>query len=242
MLTSDVSRQVAGFIENIPADQWAIYDCVLKRLARSRTPSALGGAIAYAGYTGRMRNTKDLDIYVTPEHRDAAVECLSACGLIDYFDELPYDRKWIYRGKKNDAIMDIIFAMANGRSEVTPDWLQRGPMIESRGHRLRIIPPEELIWSKLYVVQRERCDWPDILNVVHSAGPSLDWDRLLKLLEDDRPLLRSLLSMYSWITPEGAARLPHWLWERLELLYPISKISTERMHLLDTRPWFGKAA
>jgi hypothetical protein len=242
MEDSNVSNQITGFIDNIPEGQWEVYNCVLTGLSRSGLSFALGGAIAYAGYTGRMRNTKDLDIYVVPEDRDRAVEMLSACGLQDYFDELPYDRSWIYRGKKNEAIMDIIFAMANGRSRVTRDWLCRGPVIEARNQRFRIIPPEELIWSKLYVVQRERCDWPDVLNVVDAAGPSLDWNHLLALLEDDRPLLRSLMSVYSWITPDGAARLPRWLWPKLDLPAPAASEHAERMHLLDTRPWFGKAA
>lgn len=242
MQNIDISNQITGFVENIPSSQWEVYECVLSRIAATRMPFALGGAIAYAGYTGRMRNTKDLDIYVVPEDRDQAVSCLIACGLVDYFDELPYDRSWIYRGKKNDAIMDVIFAMANGRTKVTREWLDRGPLVEARGQHFRIIPPEELIWSKLYVVQRERCDWPDVLNVIDSVGPTLDWDHLLSLLGEDRPLLRSVISVYSWITPEGAIRLPRSLWRKLDLRSPNKTEHKERMHLLDTRPWFGKAA
>jgi hypothetical protein len=242
MQKSEVSNQITGFIENIPASQWEVYDCVLSRMSAAGISFALGGAIAYAGYTGRLRNTKDLDIYVVPEDRDGAVTCLTQCALKDYFDELPYDRSWIYRGKRNDAIMDVIFAMANGRTHVTSEWLERGPIVGARGQRFRIIPAEELIWSKLYVVQRERCDWPDVLNVIDSAGPELDWDHLLQLVGEDRPLLRSVLSVYSWITPAGAERLPRSLWHEVDLPAPSTNGQKERMHLLDTRPWFGKAA
>lgn len=242
MQRSEISNQITGFIENIPSTQWDVYDCVLSRISAEGITFALGGAIAYAGYTGRLRNTKDLDIYVVPEDRDRAITCLTACGLKDYFDELPYDRSWIYRGKKNDAIMDVIFAMANGRTQVTRDWLERGPSVQGRGQTFRIIPAEELIWSKLYVVQRERCDWPDVLNVIDSAGPSLNWHHLLDLLGEDRPLLRSVLSIYSWVTPAGALRLPQSLWRNLDLPAPNTNEGKERMHLLDTRPWFGKAA
>ena len=45
----------------------------------------LGGAFAVATYTGCWRNTKDLDLYVLPEHKDRMIAMLGDLGLVDYF-------------------------------------------------------------------------------------------------------------------------------------------------------------
>src|SRR5581483_4784667 len=49
------------------------------------------------------------------------------------------------------------------------------PEVEAGGERFRLLPPEELLWSKLYVLQHERCDWPDILNLLQEMGSGMNW-------------------------------------------------------------------
>lgn len=51
-----------------------------------------------------------------------------------------------------------------------------------------VLPVEEMIWDKLYVMQRDRCDWPDTLNLLYAAGPTLDWQYLFGRLASDAPL------------------------------------------------------
>lgn len=226
----------------IPPDQWAVYSCVLDKLTDADIRFALGGGLAVGVYTGRLRNTKDLDIYVVPEDRDRVVEIMTSCGLADYFDKKPYDRKWIYRGNRDDVIFDAIFAMANQRTVVDREWLDRGPIISMFDRNVRVIPAEELIWSKLYVVQRDRCDWPDILNLVYATGAHLDWQHLMARVAEDAPLLKGLLSMFSWVSPERAGSIPKRVWDMLGLPVPKQAHDPEgrpaRPDLLDTRPWF----
>lgn len=226
----------------IPPDQWAVYSCVLDKVRDQQVPFALGGGLAVGVYTGRLRNTKDLDIYVLPEDRDRVVGIMMDCGLEDYFEKKPYDRGWIYRGNSGDVIVDAIFAMANRRAVVDAGWLERGPMIPMFDREIRVIPPEELIWSKLYVVQRDRCDWPDILNMVYATGAHLDWQHLLARVAEDTPLLKGVLSMFSWVSPEKARAIPKRVWDMLGLPVPGQAHDPEgrpaRPDLLDTRPWF----
>ncbi len=117
------------------------------------------------------------------------IQVLTDQGFEDYHDRVAYDRAWIYRGYRDGTLVDIIWAMANQRADVDQPWLTRGPLIDVRGQPCRIIPPEEMIWAKLYVLQRDRCDLPDVLNLVYATGPSLDWDFLIQRLGDDSPLL-----------------------------------------------------
>jgi hypothetical protein len=167
---------------------------------------------------------------------------MSHCGLIDYYDTLAYDRAWIYRGTSDGVIVDAIWAMANKRADVDRRWLEAGPTVTMFGETFRVIPPEELIWSKLYVLQRDRCDWPDLLNLLYATGPVLDWDHLLNRVAEDKPLVKGLLSVFSWVCPDVAVLIPQRVWKALELPAPKGQAADpegrpSRKDLLDTRPW-----
>jgi hypothetical protein len=105
-----------------------------------------------------------------------------------------------------------------------------------------VIPLEELIWSKLYVLQRDRCDWPDILNLIYSAGPHVDWAHLMNRVAEDLPLLKGVLSVFSWVSPHQALSIPSRVWKSVGLPAPEQEQDPEgrppRPDLLDTRPWF----
>ncbi len=226
----------------IPDGEWEIYQKVIDEAHQRRIPFALGGAFAVAAYTGSWRNTKDLDLYVLPPQRDRMIEALSEHGFTDYFETRPYDRWWIYRGFKEGTIIDIIWAAANHRTQVRDAWLS-GPEVDVRGRRLRVLPVEVILQDKLYIMQRERCDWPDVLNLLYAWGGEVDWERLLGELRDDVPLLAGALSVFRWIAPGQASGLPSWLWKRAGLgpvpSGPAADIVQTRVDLLDRRPWFG---
>ncbi len=228
----------------IPDAEWATYEKVIDDAQQRRIPFAMGGAFAIAAYTGAWRNTKDLDLYVTPDSREPMIALLSRHGFADYFDVLPYDRWWIYRGykKENDTIIDIISAAANHRTHVQPWWIS-GPEVEVRARWLRVLPVEVIVQDKLYIMQRERCDWSDVLNLLYSRGTEIDWERVLKEEGEDSPLLAGVLSVFRWLAPGPARDLPSWLWERVGLKPPpagdAGEIVRSRVELLDRRPWFG---
>lgn len=222
----------------IPDDQWAIYERVIQAARSRRLRFALGGGFAIATYTGQWRNTKDMDVYVVPRDREAMIETVLNTGLSDYYDTLPYDRTWIFRTACDKVIVDIIWAMANRRADVDDLWLERAPSVTMRGERLLVVPPEDMVWNKLYVLQRDRSDWPDVFNLIEATGPELDWGYLLRRLEKDVPLLAGALSVYGWLCPACASKLPAWLWERVDVPRPAPADVPERAGLLDRRPWF----
>ncbi|MGE0127379.1 MAG: nucleotidyltransferase [Blastocatellales bacterium] len=226
--------------------QGEIYREVISETRKRNLPFAIGGGFAINAYTGLQRNTKDLDIYVMPSDCEAMKEILTDVGMSDYSERLPYDPKWIYRGYYNGVIVDVIWAMANQVTSVDERWLTRGPIIEIENHRLRLLPPEELLWTKLYVIQRDRCDWPDVLNLIYSRGETMDWEHLLNRLGEDAALLAGVLTFFVWLCPGRARTLPDWLWERLNLIKPSLSASAEEINdrhvgLIDSRPWFTPA-
>jgi hypothetical protein len=224
----------------IPDGQWSLYRDAIRSLRERGVRVLLGGAFGYATYTGIWRNTKDLDIYVHPDDRPATVAALASAGFEDYHDRKPYDRGWIYRSVRENVIVDAIWSMANRRASVDEEWFRRARPVRIREEEMRAVSPEELIWAKIYIIQNDRCDWPDILNLLHFAGPTLDWMHLLGRLEGDRALLAGLLSVYRWLLADEARAVPPEVLEALSIVADSQVPATERRwraDLLDRRTW-----
>lgn len=230
----------ADLSQFIPSEQWSVFSRAIRATRAAGIRFALGGGLAASYYTGLWRCTKDIDLYIVPQDREGVVEASRIAGLQDYFDTAPYDRSWIYRAVDNGTIVDSIWALANNRAQVDDDWLTHGPIIELFAERLPLVAPEELIWSKIHVVQRERCDWPDIVNLLYATGPTMDWERLIARVGGEERLLASVLLLFSWVAPGRAASCPDWIWDRLDIAPPDEgpNKDPERIRNLDSRPWF----
>jgi len=224
----------------ISKPEWNIYLSAIQALRKDGVPFLLGGGFALATYTGCWRDTKDIDFYVMPHDRSAAVKSLTRAGFDDYYSRVPYDRKWIHRNVRSKMIVDVIWAMANQRARVDSAWFQRAGSVSIRGELLDVLPLEEMLWCKLYIMQRDHCDWTDIFNLLHARGQELDWSHLLRRLGPDRPLLNALLTIYGWLCP-GQARELH-IFKRLGLPSPdraSPRAVRDRVRLLDSRAWFA---
>jgi hypothetical protein len=235
----------AAWFERLPPEQWSVYGKVMLEAQRRGLQFAIGGGFAAMTYTGRWRETKDIDLFLLERDKDEMIRVLGDSGLEDYYEREQYERHWIYRSYKEDIIVDVIWAMANRRAAIDEGWLQ-GPEIEVRGERFRLVPAEETLWSKLYVLQHDRCDWPDGLSLLYSRGPDLNWQHLINRTGEDSPLLTGLLSVFAWLCPGRARELPLWLWNELRASPPQPDTHLgeqgNRASLLDSRPWFTPSA
>jgi hypothetical protein len=227
----------------IPEDQWRVYKEAIHAAHRSGARVLVGGAFGLATYINHCRNTKDLDFFVLPSDKDRVVDALNKIGFDDYYSKLPYDRGWIYRATRDDVIVDTIWQTPNRRSVVDDFWFEKSTPLLLKGEVLRAIPAEELLCIKLFVLQRDRCDWPDLLNLLYSVGARLDWEHVLRRMGSDQPLLGALLHVFNWLVPGRARELPQLVRERF-CLPPITaedmscdpKIRTD---ILDCRQWFA---
>jgi len=223
--------------------EWEICLSAIRVLREAGVEFLVGGAFGLAAYTGRLRNTKDIDFFILPTDVPRAIAALSEAGFHDFYARHSYDRRWIYRSTRHDFIVDLIFRMANRRADIDRVWFERATQISIRGESLSVIPAEELLWQKLYVMQRDRCDWPDVLNLIYAVGRELNWDRLLARLGEDVPLLRAALNIFDWLCPECAAQLPQKLRDRLQLPEPAIDaapgVQARRVSSLDSRSWFA---
>ncbi len=231
----------------IPDREWSALSEAVEALRAASIDCLLGGSVGLASYTGHLRQTQDLELYTLPGE---ALTALRVLGGVDFaFDEAarPSDRPWAYRAARDGVHIDLVFAMPNRRAEVDLLWFAQPPEVTLRGLRLKLVPAEEMIWEKLYMLRSDRCDWPDVLNLFRAVGPRLDWAHLFQRLGDDLPLLRAALSVYDWVCPTGAAQVPATVRERLRLPPLLTTEAPQaqsiRIRLLDDRdpdrqPWF----
>ena len=177
------------------------YRRALVALARAGVPYVVGGAYAMERYTGIARWTKDLDIFILPRDVDLALERLRAAG---FQTEIPYPH-WLAKAYAARDFVDLIFGSGNGIAEVDEDWMRYGTPGTVLGVPVRLCPPEEMIWSKAYVAERERYDGADIAHLIRAGHDDLDWERLLRRFGDHWRLLLSHLVLFEFVYPSEPA-------------------------------------
>ncbi|MFN3652674.1 MAG: nucleotidyltransferase family protein [Armatimonadota bacterium] len=211
----------------------------IQALKQAGVPFLMGGAFGLYHYTGFWRGTKDLDILVLPQDREAAIEALTGAGFSDMFQQEPYDREWIFRGTREGVIVDLIWRLANKADDIAEDWFERSCEGEFFGERVRHVSAADMCWMKLFVFQRKRCDWPDIINVIRGTRGELDWGHLLHEVRQHWRLLCALVEIFDWLCPQERHFIPKKFRYALEERRSANLDEEEecRRDLFDTRPW-----
>jgi hypothetical protein len=187
-------------------DQEALdfYRDALQTLAGHDVPYLVGGAYAFHRYAQIARHTKDFDIFLMSRDVDRALDVLAARG---YDAKLLYPH-WLAKVRSGDAFMDVIFNSGNGVVPVDDEWFQHAQQAEVLGLTLLLCPVEEMIWSKSYVLERERTDAADVAHLIRHCAGWLNWPRLVRRFGANWRVLFGHLVLFGFIYPEERARVP----------------------------------
>src|SRR5215213_4274574 len=126
--------------ELIPEEQWGVFALGVTALEAVGVPFLVHGALALGTYTGRWRNTKDVDVIVRPSDHERAIAAVQSAGFEDYFERQNYDRSWLFRGFKEDVIFDLIWDLPNHRVAIDDSWFERSGPFWLRGRLLAAVP------------------------------------------------------------------------------------------------------
>ena len=124
---------------------------VLVALADARVPFLVGGGYAFIRYTGIQRRMKDFDIFVREQDWPSTVRALDAAGIAT---ELTFPH-WIGKAVEGDVFVDIIYGSGNGVAPVDDEWFRHSTEDEVLGIPVRLVPREELLWTKAFVIDRK---------------------------------------------------------------------------------------
>jgi hypothetical protein len=83
------------------------------------------------------------------------------------------------------------------------------------GIPVRLCPPEEIIWSKSYVQERERFDGADIAHLIRQSGRRFDWNRLIRRFGEHWRVLLAHLVNFGFTYPGERDLVPEWVLREL---------------------------
>jgi Nucleotidyl transferase of unknown function (DUF2204) len=167
-------------------------------------PFLIGGAYVMEVYTGVSRHTKDFDLCLRPQHVDLALAALKRAG---YKTKKTFPH-WLAKAGRGPDHVDLIFRAGNGLCEVDNSWFERAHGHEFLGLPVKLCAPEEMIWMKAYIMERERFDGADIAHILQSCSEKLDWPHLVHRFGPDWRVLLSHLVLFGYIYPGERDKIP----------------------------------
>jgi hypothetical protein len=167
----------------------------------------VGGAYAFARYTGIERHTKDLDVFVRAADFARTLAALHQAG---YETEVPFPH-WLGKAHCGEYFVDVIYSSGNGVARVDEQWFELAPRDLVFDLPARLCPVEEMIWSKSFIQERERFDGADVAHLLLARAEGMDWQRLLRRFGSNWRVLLSHLVLFGFIYPGERERVPGWV-------------------------------
>jgi hypothetical protein len=191
----------------LPAATQAFYRHALEVLETAGVPHLIGGAYAFARHTGIVRHTKDFDVFLTRDDFPRALRALRRVG----YEVAVHSPHWLGKVLAGDDYVDLIFGAGNGVARVDQVWFEHAPAGEALGLPVRLCPAEEMIWSKAFIMERERFDGADVIHLLRARAGELDWERLRDRFGADWRVLLAHLVLFGFIYPTERDLIPSWV-------------------------------
>jgi hypothetical protein len=185
-------------------DTNTFYRRTLHVLSDAAVPFLVGGSHAFLEYTGIVRNTKDFDLFLRKSDMERAMSALRDAG---YRTELTFPH-WLGKAHQHEDFVDLVFGSGNGICPVDDGWFEHSVETQVLGMPVKIVPCEELMWQKSFLMERERFDGADIMHILRARAGQLDWARLMERYADRWPLLLTYLTFFTFVYPSEVQRLP----------------------------------
>ncbi len=204
------TRPNGTLIQPSPAAE-AFYSEVLQLMAKSGIPFLVSGTYALSIYTGIDRPTKDVDVFAKTG---------DALKILHYFKERGFDveivdERWLYRITRDELFVDVITNMPTVTTHVTDEWFIDAPESELFGATVKLVPPTQFIWSKIFVQDHHRYDGADVAHMILKRHSEIDWQRLLSHMELYWEVLLIALLNFRFVYPSERHCVPRWLMDEL---------------------------
>jgi hypothetical protein len=212
----------------------SFYAETLRILKESDFTFMVAGGFAVRAYTGLCRRTKDIDIFVKAGDYPKILNKFTSLG---YATQVR-DERWIAKIFKRKLYVDLIFGSSNLVTPVTDDWFKDCQTATFFNHEVKIPSVTNLIWSKVFIQNRDRYDGADIAHLILIRHREINWERLLSSLEQYWEVLLVHLLNFRFIYPSEREKVPGWvlreLLSRLEHQFelPTSKMKVCRGRML----------
>lgn len=195
----------------IPQEQETLFRETLILFEEAAIPYAVAGAFALRAHTGICRDTKDLDVFLTAANVTKALALLRE----KKFECEVCDPVWLNKAHRDGYFVDLITGMSNAAIVVEDSWMKRAVPAVVYDVPTRVLAPEELIASKLFVTRRERFDGADIAHVIYGTQGRFDWRHLLCLAGEHWEMVLWALILFRYVYPAHTNYVPADVWADL---------------------------
>ncbi len=186
------------------AETYCFYRQVIGILNRNFVPYLLGGGFAFEFYTHIGRSIKDMDIFLSRRNLQGAFQVLEKAG---FRTELTFPH-WLGKVFHGETAIDFIFSSGNGLCEVDDLWFEHAVPGQVFGFPIKFCPVEEMIWSKAFIMERERYDGGDIAHLILKCANRVDWSHLIKRFGLHWRVLLSHILLFGYIYPSERTLVP----------------------------------
>lgn len=196
--------EVPGTASGLSQEEAAFYRRAMRLLQDADVPFLVGGAYAFEDYTGIARHTKDIDLFLREADLPQVMRLFEAAGVQT---EANYAH-WLAKAYEHEASIDLVYRSGNGIAVVDDAWFERAVEDTVLGVEVKLCPPEEMLWTKAFVMERERYDGADVAHLLHGCADDLDWAHLIDRFGAHWRVLLSHLILFGFIYPSERDRIP----------------------------------
>ena len=187
-----------------PASDEGFYAEVVRLMAESGIPFLLSGTYALSCYTGIVRPTKDVDVFA---------KAGDALRMLSFFKEHGFnvqivDERWLYRVTREELFVDMITNMPTSQTHVTDEWFVDAPQARLFDTDVRLVPPTQFVWSKIFVADRYRYDGADVSHMILKRHEDIDWKQLISSMELYWEVLLMAVLNFRFVYPSERDAVP----------------------------------
>ena len=156
-------------------------------LRKADIPFALGGGLAVWA-RGGADTAHDLDLMVTEDDAERALAALETEGMRI---ERPAE-DWLYKAYDGDVLIDLIFRPTG--VPITDEVLERAEEREVNAVRMKVLPVEDVLVTKLLALGEHELDYDPVLELARTLREQIDWEQV-RSRTDDSPYAKAFFTL-----------------------------------------------
>lgn len=184
----------------------AAYRRILALLKGAGHRFVVGGSLGIARQIGRQGDG-ELEIYLPKERAEEALASLSAAGF-----EVEKDDGHA-RVEYGDEVVRLAWSLPPPlRGAIDEEWFRHARRMDVVDVRVRVAPPEELLWLQLATLPPESLCSPLAMALLLERGPALDWPRVMgRLAGLEELLLAHIFLLRHCLGNAAMEAIPAWV-------------------------------
>ena len=140
-------------------------------LRKADIPFALGGGLAIWA-RGGADTDHDLDLMVTEADAERALDALEGEGM----QAVRPPEDWLYKAYDGDVLIDVIFRPTG--VPITDEVLERAEEREVNAVRMKVLPVEDVLVTKLLAMGEHELDYDPVLEIARTLREQIDWEQV----------------------------------------------------------------